>query len=298
MKIVLLNRDESSHFGGDVVQVRAYKKALEKLGHTVDYKHELDPDLRGYDEAWLHHINMGWTLRQWRKVKEASVPYKVIAIYYKKVYSDINHDQMSEILQGAVKVFCLSSAEKRELLEEFPDLTNVEVVNNGVDKDIFKDQGLVRRYVMTAGRYTAAKGQLRVIQACKELGIQSLCVGTKWDQNYLEECRAASSEGSIVLEGLTQEELSEWYNSAKVYVCASDDDRNNLCVLEAAACGCSILNSIFNRGHEWLGGIAIDPSVPEDLKSQIRVLYDAPIKDERDRVPSWDDVVKEILESK
>jgi glycosyltransferase involved in cell wall biosynthesis len=98
-----------------------------------------------------------------------------------------------------------------------------------------------------------------------------------------------------VLFSVSQTELAELYNQTKVYVCASTSERNNLCVLEAAQCGCDIINSTENRGKEWLlGTIAIDVTNPDILKQSILEAYNRDILPVYE-VPSWDDIIQLIL---
>jgi glycosyltransferase involved in cell wall biosynthesis len=293
VKIALLNRDEGSHLGGDAVQVRGYEAALKKLGHEVKYFHQLFPPINGYNLAILFHINFHWTIWHYQAVKARGYPYKVVAIYYKGVYSDTNHDMMYEILRNAKDVYCLSHAESDELREEFSEI-HPKVVNNGVDKELFRDKGLERKYVMTAGRYVDEKGHLRVVEACRELDLPALVVGPDWDKDYKKKCIEGANSKSMILGPVSQEEMSNYYNMSKVYVCASVDERNSLTTLEAASCGCGIVNSIYNRGKEWLSSFAIDIKDKEALKSAIKSVYHQPVKVAHE-VPSWDDIVKEIL---
>ena len=294
MKIALCNRDPRSHVGGDAIQVYAYIKALEGMGHEAKYFWELDPDLRGYDEAWLFHINFGWTLRQWRKVKEANLPYKVFAIYYPNIYSDINHEQMEEILKGAKQVYCLSTEEAGELSTEFPGHFP-EIVDNGVDKTIFKPQGekIEGNYLLSVGRVEESKGHIYMVELANKLGMDSFVIGPIWDNRYKN---TLMTMGATVLESISQEELAKYYRGAKCYICGSGGERNSLTVLEAAACGIPVLNSMHNRGKEWLSAPIITfkdlPSIVEMTKEAI-----ANPKDLSKEVPSWKDIVEQILKT-
>jgi glycosyltransferase involved in cell wall biosynthesis len=296
MKIALCNRDPSGHLGGDVIQVNAYIDALRELGHEATYCGTLYPDLRGYDEAWLFHINMGWTFRQWQKVCEAGIPYRVFAIYYPWVYSDINQDQMRTILNGAKAIYCLSTTEEAELKAEFPDV-HVTVINNGANKAIFNPEGekIEGDYLISVGRIEPAKGHAFAVDVARELGMDAYVIGPVWDGTYKAQMNL-SYDRAHILDPISQTELAKYYRGAKAYICGSAGERNSLTVLEAAACGVPVLNSMHNRGKEWLSAPIITfkdlPSIVEMTKEAI-----ANPKDLSKEVPSWKDIVEQILKT-
>jgi len=295
MKITLLNRNEADHQGGDMIQLREYEKVLKKLGHDVDYQWSLGPDLMGRDECWIFHCQMGWNYHQFQNVKRFNIPYRVFAIFYPGFYSDITPEGTREILEGAKAIYCLSEEEKKELLEEHPLFHDrIYIIPNGVDKNIFHDIDLDRQFVMTAGRYDQTKGHLELAELCKELNLPFITAGPVWNEDEIAGCRKLADENDIVLEGVSQQELNSLYNRAKVYVCASGSERNNLCVLEAAATGTSIVNSSSNRGNKWLSAPAVDPHNREDLKKAILEAYNNP-KNYQAEIVSWEKVINQIL---
>jgi glycosyltransferase involved in cell wall biosynthesis len=293
-KIALCNRDPSGHLGGDAIQVFAYRDALIKLGYEAEYIHVLDPDLIGYDEVWLFHANMGWTVRQWYKTTQANLPYKVFAIFYPGVYSDTNHDLMNQIMYGAQVVYCLSSEEKREVLEEFPDLTNIKVINNGVNKDIFKKDGekIEGNYLLSVGRIAGGKGQAKVVELAKEMNKDVYIIGPVWDWPMVD--RMKQYEKAKILTEIPQEELAKYYRGASAYICTSESERNSLTVLEAAACGVPVVNSIHNRGSEWLSAPVVDPADMQALIDATELEIQMK-KDRSSEVPSWEEIVTQIL---
>lgn len=298
MRITLLNRKEEDHLGGDMIQLREYEKVLKKLGHVVDYQWGLKPDLSKTDEVFMFHCQFGWNNRQYQEIKRVGIPYRVFAIFYPGVYSDNDVFTVKAILEGAKAIYCLSEKEKNEMISEVELSQNaidkIDIIPNGVDKNIFYDERLERKYVMTAGRYDKTKGHLLVAKICKELGLPFITVGPVWDREEKDSCSRSATGDCIISEEVSQRDLNILYNKAKVYVCASGSERNNLCVLEAAATGASIVNSTLNRGYIWLDAPAINPYNRESLKEEILRSYNNP-KDYSSEIVSWDKVIKLIL---
>lgn len=273
MKILLCNRDERGHVGGDMILLRNYQKSLQKMGYEADYMSNLHINTKMYDMVWLFHINFGWVKHQWKSAVDHGTPYCVFSIFYPGLYSDTDHDTMEKILYGAKMVFCSSKEEEMLLLQEFPKALTV-VIDNGVDKEVFKNrnpENKVERDFVMAASARGGKGEKRIEKACQELGLPF---------KYFQ--------------GLSQEELAHVYSIAKVYVCGSDSERNNLMVLEAAACGTTVVDSVHNMAYPLHDFLVANPLDHEDLKEKIKQAWDNPT-DMSDRVRSWDDVVREIL---
>lgn len=301
MKIALCNRDEAEWIGGDMIQLRAYKKELEKMGHHADYILGNAPDLSNYDEAWLFNLNFQWTFRQARAAKAAGVPYRLFPIFYPKIRHGISTEEMEEVLQDAKAIYALSDGERREIGEEFPLLAekDIRVIDNGVDPEVFNKKGAKpvrrRRGVVSAGRYMEHKGHLLVMRACKEMGLPCMTIGEPTDPGYYAACKAMSREFMTFVGGpVTQEYLADIFREARLVVCGSDSERNNLVVLEAAACGAEVLDSVHNRAQAMHGFPAADPLRAGQLEEAIKRAYSSP-QDRSSAVKAWDEVVRGIL---
>ncbi|MHB8483456.1 MAG: glycosyltransferase [Nitrospiria bacterium] len=265
-----------------MVQLRSYQKALIEMGHQADYNNgklnvKYNVQQVGYDEIWLFHANMGWTKFQYDSIKELKIPYRLFAIYYPGLYSDTSHAEMKEMIDGAKAVYCLSEAEKKEFTAEFPE-REVIVIPNGVDTKIFNPYGpsvsAPKDFVMSAGRFDESKGFVRIIEACKELNIPVMIAGMKWNNSYRDLLRKMWN-GAWIGDDIPQEVLASYYRSSKVYVCASQSERNNLCILEAHACGSNVITCPGNRGNEWLGNTPIvDPNDKNAMKEAILNAYE------------------------
>ena len=295
MKVLLLNRAEDSHRGGDAIHLRAYQRALKELGHIADYKPELNPDANGYDVAVLWHLNFGWTRYQWNAINRSHTPYYVVAIYYPGIYSDTDHETMQKIVDGAIRVITLSPKEDEELKKEFPN-ARTQILSNGVAKSIFNPSGPRfdrLPFIMSAGRYTSSKGLMVVSHIAKQLGLPVVIAGMTWDPDYMDAILKDNPRAELLL-NLNQEELAKYYRSCGLYVCASLDDRDNLTVLEAAACGVPVIDSVYNRGSSRGWFVTVDPKDEKALMDNIQDMFGKK-DDHSNLVPDWKVIVQQML---
>jgi glycosyltransferase involved in cell wall biosynthesis len=303
-KIAICNRNPADHYGGDLVQVWGYQEALRKLGYQVDYHWELFPNLNGYSYAILTHANLGWTDRQVQSVWAANIPYTVVAVWYPNLYSDTTQERVKELINRANKIVCFSKEESQEMITELElsqaTQDKIVIVPNGVDKSIFnkdKKPGEERLpmsdFVMSAGRCDRLKQFHLVIEACKKLNLPVVIAASKWEQSYRDELKAIWNK-AIVLDQLDQVELAKWYRSSKVYVCASQGERDNLGILEAAACGSSVVNTIHNRGKTNLSAPSVEPQDSTELELAIMEAYLHP-KDYSSEVRNWSEIVQNVI---
>jgi len=298
MKITIFNRDNAGHKGGDMMHCMAYVKAFKEQGHDVEYSHAMYNVPAG-DMNFLFHINFGWSWNQYRSLIQLNKQYSIIAIFYPHEF-DVDKSRMREMMDGAKDVFCLSEVEKKELIDftNYQYSSKIKVIPNGVDKLIFTPEGprFEEPYVISAGRIECGKGHLNVIQACKKFNIPVKIVGARVDHAYYEERKNAYDKVEVI-DWVGQETLAKYYRSAKVIVCASDSDRNNLTLLEGLACGCRGVSSPGNRGNEWLPGIRIaEPSNIDELAASIKLEYDGiDCKPYEFKIYSWDEIAKMIL---
>ena len=305
MRILIQNRTyKGSHFGGDQVQTEAYVQALRELGHIADYSPVMfNVPMQNYDVAWVMHINFGWTMNQINSIRSQGKPYYLFAIYYPTII-ETSISQMRDMLLGSVFTFCLSNAERNEMIRNLSltekEQEKVKIIPNGVDKSIFFPKNEVQKeYLMTAGRYEGGKGHLRVIEIASDLNVPVLTCGTKNDMNYFNQCANYPFDKKRLLGLLNPLELADAYRKAKVYVCASGSERNNLCLLEAAACGCQLVSTTGNRGNEWYGDklITCNADDREDMKNAVYKSWNSNIMF-TDTVKDWKDVVQMVLDTK
>lgn len=302
MNIALCNRPETWP-GGDMVQLRGYQKALQKLGHKADYlPHPIQS--KSYDEAWIFHMNFWWALNHAIAASKLSIPYKLFALYYPNLDGSISMTDMQWMIDNATDVYCLSVEEAYQLKKSGLDVNNNKfpIIDNGVDKDIFYSSSNFRDGVISVGRFLADKGHHRVIEACKKLGFPLTIAGFKCDDIYEDFCKALAEKHDVdIWSNLTQEQLALMYNQSKVIVCASSSERNNLAILEGAACGATTVDSINNMAYAHHQSFGLEkgfyvtvPSSQVDLVEKIKLAWDNP-RDCSAYIKDWSDIVKDIL---
>lgn len=298
MKILVHNRDPKLWVGGDVVQVENTIRALRELGHEVDFVHNTFVDVRKYDLVHVFHVNFFWTTPLMQECALKGIPYILSAVYFDRQY-DNSFAVMSKLIFKARRVIALSQTEKQEMLDRFHcDPNHIVVIPNGVDKSIFYESNVNcgtqsnREGVISVGRLSdRAKGAEFVINACYKAGIPLVYVGKSDESIFSWDLKKKCSH----VERVEQEELAKMYNRHKVYVCSSLSERQTLGVLEAKACGCNIVDSVFNRGNDLLpSSEVVDPrnegALIKAIDRQMKSFY------QPDPVPSWIDVAKKIVE--
>lgn len=292
MKVLVCNRDPSLWVGGDAIQVENTINALIKLGHEVDFTSDNFKDPRPYDLVHVFHVNFFWTTPMMQECRLKKVPYILSAIYYDKEY-DNTFGTMSKLLYMANKVIALSNKEKQEMIDRFSlPSEHIEIIPNGVDKSIFSDAQMIQRDgVVAVGRLSdRVKGAEYVINACYDLKVPITYVGMSKDDDFSNDLKNKCDH----IEYLDQKHLAQLYRQSKVYVCSSLSERQSLGVLEAKACGCNIVDSVFNRGADLLtSSVIVNPLDSEALKKAIR--HQLLSRKQADIVPSWDDVAKMII---
>jgi teichuronic acid biosynthesis glycosyltransferase TuaC len=178
--------------------------------------------------------------------------------------SDISHfmmikairPKMIKALMNAHKIICVSNMMKQELHDIFNiPLDNITVIGNGVSKHIFKitDCDIRQKYALTTphiicsvGGLIARKNHALAINAMQFLPNHSLLiVGTGEEHNALkQQINALNLQKKVFLLGAKpQEELAEIYSNSDLFLlCSLSEGRPNV-VLEALACGTSVLTS-------------------------------------------------------
>lgn len=298
MKVLWLNRDHRLWVGGDAVQVDNTIKELEKLGVDCELTWFPMKDFTDYDLVHVMHLNFLQSKTMCRRLIDQNKPYIISAVFYPKVI-DATFEEMREMVDRSVATIALSEPERKEIIELTgcnPD--KVVVIPNGVDKSIFKmldDDGskpLLKR-VVSVGRMVQDKGMDLVASACYRLGLRFTHVGEVYDNEY---CREVLDICSEHFGNLRQAQLAFLHNTSTVYVCSSLSERQSLGVLEAAACGLRIVDSIHNRGNALLpNSIIVDPKDNHALDEAIMKQWNAtgPNPD-MSAVPSWGDVAVKI----
>jgi len=291
MRVLFFNRDPSLWQGGDMVQMDNTMNALRKLGVECSFEYVV-PSLVAYDAVHIMHINFDWTKAIAEQCLKDHKPYFISAIFYPFEYA-LTFKEMERYINLSSGVICLSEAEKKELIGQThcnPEL--VHVIPNGVDTALFTRGRVEGKRAITLARVSPEKGLIYAAKACKALNIPYVIAGEIKSDVYAQ---ALKEQGAVLLGKLDEHQVVEELHNSSIYICTSTSERQSLGVLEAAACGLPVVDSIFNRGSSLLpSSEVVNPFSERELNSAIQKQWLAPTN--IDEVPSWDDVGQKVLE--
>jgi len=138
----------------------------------------------------------------------------------------------------------------------------------GIDEQLFKPGNNNRQrqpdLVLCVARIEGIKNQLNLIKALNNTRYRLLLIGEAApnQQRYYEECRALAASNVSFIGHLSQEELVNYYQQAKVHVLPSWYESCGLASMEAAAMGCTIVATRNGFAESYLGNDAFycDPA--------------------------------------
>jgi len=196
-------------------------------------------------------------------------------------------------IQRADKILTVSEYSKREIESYYKDAKGkVKVVSLGVDDSFRVLSREKKEYILYVGSLNARKNFTGVIKAFLSLGqddVKLIIVGNFSSNFTLDEkaqsvLQEAKKHSSIEFRSrVSNDELVELYNEAKLFVFPSFYEGFGLPVLEAMACGTPVITSNLSSLPE-VGGDAVlycDPYSVEDIRQKIeQVLSDATLQEQ------------------
>lgn len=282
MKVCLLNRNPTTHAGGDLIMLARLGAALQKLGVecTNLYGDWRAADLLDYDITVIYHCNLTWSRDNWQKARKSGVPFVVLPIFYPTDQLGMRYEDMYQMFSDAQAVVPLSFKEAREITTLTGFSGPFHIIPHGTEERFHwpqNKQGLTDRAFVMCANARGQKGEERVEKACRRLGLPF---------KYVQQ--------------VPHEELHLVYWQAKVFVHSSPDDRMSLTVGEALCSGCRVISSIYDRGNEWFPGLkACNPQSDEELYEWIGMAWRSEQWDwrpnERAREMTWERAAKQWL---
>lgn len=263
MRVAFLNRQRSTHPGGDLTQIDATMQALTAGGIECEYAPEgwSHDWLRTFDLAHVFHLNFSWSTYNWTRCVEARVPYVLTPIFYPSTDLGADANTMRCGLYHASYVTPNSHREYEELIAtlaiqpvETFDYPAALPIPNGTDRvfaGLPTSEG--RRGVICVTPREGDKNTSVVAEVCHQLGLPYRCV------TGIE----------------SRDELARVYRSALVFVNPSTSERMSLTTGEALVAGCRVIDTVHNRGNSWYGDglVRVDPRDVSILRAQIDVAY-------------------------
>jgi len=212
------------------------------------------------------------------------MPSRVGRIYYRAM--------MNACSRMAVQIITDSEHSRNEIVRYLPaGPDKIDVIYPGVDPrfhpvtdavqlaDVRSRFGIDREYILCVGIYKPRKnhaGLLRAIQRCLANGMQAqLVIAGPMAEGEAVLRRLATELGvaeHVVFTGFVNDaDLCALYSAARVCICPSLYEGFGFTVLEAMACGASVVCSRATSLPEVAGKAALyfDPHNPEEMASQL-----------------------------
>lgn len=285
MRVLHFNRDHSKWIGGDAVQVENTMQALQRCGVDCSYSCDPNVDLTSYDLVHIYHLTYPWGAAMALRCRGEGKPYIMSAIYYPQ-----GGHVLTEIVDNSKVTIALSQVEKDEMVQILGcNPEKIIVISNGIDHTIFYPVN-VGEGVVNTGQIIETKGVLLLAQACARLGLPYTHIGQFHGDAYGQECMPLIGKH---YQDLTPQQVADVLRTCKLYVCPSLGERQSLGVLEGAACGLPVVDSVFNRGSGLLpSSIVVNPLSAQELDCAIMTKYAT--SRNIDSVPSWDDIGAQV----
>jgi|SRR5580765_1397347 len=280
MKVCFLNRNPTTHPGGDLIMLECLMTALQRLGvECTNLYGEWSPEsLHQFDVIHIQHCNLTWSKDNWWKTLASHRPYVVLPIFYPTDALGMNYGEMRSMFENSSAVVPLSFAEAREITQLTGYSGPFHAIPHGTEERFHCGHHPAdkREFVMCANA-RGDKGEGIVARVCQRLGLPFKYV-----------------------KGIPHSQLHYVYRQAKVFVHSSPDDRMSLTVGEALCSDCRVISSSRDRGNEWFPSIVeCDPEDESELESAIYSAWHYPEwswrPNESARTITWDRAARQWL---
>lgn len=302
-----------AYVGGGEVQVLRVSQELARIGLTV-----LDHMVETSSPDVVHFFGLHPRLYAplSRAYTRKNVPYFVTPIFYpvaagfrrqtwqwaQQRFGVGYYSSAPEFLSGASGVFPNTTAEANYLRTWFSTVKVDRVIPNAVDTEWLKAttaDDLVREvegeYVLNVARLEPRKNQLRLAQACREIGVPLVIAGdTSVDPEYARACEAVGDTtllGPVVAQS---PRLAALYDRAAAFALPSLCETPGIAALEAASAGVPVVVTSVGGAREYLGDLAHYVN-PKDVRSMVRAIEQAlraPRVHLPRALPTWNDVAQ------
>ncbi len=296
--------------GGDTVHAVRTAEELRSLGVETDISGDLAPDLSPYDAVHLFNTELVEpTFRHVLRARAAGLPVVLTPIYWRAPLEDESFDEvdranlrernavMRDIVFGLADALLPPTEVELEVIRAAftPLPRHVGIVPVGVDASYAEGEGErfcarhdlpLRGFVLCVGRLEERKNQLRLIDACADLGAPLVLVGAEYQDrmSYAAACRERARDvGADVrfLSYVDDAEVVDAYAAARVHALPSLWETIGLASLEAAVAGCAVVTTQNCGVGEYLGDLAVycDPESVDSIREAVATAFRAPPDD-------------------
>lgn len=258
------------------------KKHDYDLIHMFGYTHELAPFAKiakqyGYKLVWspiITSLTPAWKARLWG-ILDKYIPVST-------TYSNLKY-----LLEVTDVILPGSETELFYLNDSFGTKKDKnKILHYGIDKnianvsaDVFAQKYGIKNFVLMVGRISSHKGQIKVIQALENTGIDLVFSGypapyePEYCDNFFEECKKRSWVHYLKI--LPDDDLFAAYKAAKVHVLPSIYECPGFANLEAGMAGTNVVAVKNPDVYEYLGDEAYycNPNSIESIREEILAAY-------------------------
>lgn len=222
--------------------------------------------------------------------------FKVFPDSLKPNLLNIMNRNLSKWMKRANKVVVVSKHAASELHRFYPDITNVEIIHNGVDHTVYKPYDkeevhknnltykLLHPYFLYVGNIEPRKNMSRLLEAYKQLPssllqkFELVIVGGKGWKNdavlhQIDELNKSGRTVRLINTYVSDTELALLYNGATALLHPALYEGFGLTPLQAMACGTPVVVGNTSSLPEVAGtaGIYCNPENVKDIKNAIEV---------------------------
>lgn len=187
-----------------------------------------------------------------------------------------HRNSIKEILNRTAMVLPNSKLEYQQLIQSYAVPSRYATVPNGIDDSLFKPNPSCEKdplLVICAARIEGIKNQLNLIHALNDTSFRVMIIGAPAanQHHYFRLCKSMAAKNIIFLDHLSQEELVQYYQKAKVHILPSWFETCGLSTLEAAAMGCNVVITEKGFTREYFEDFAFycDPSSPDSIRQAV-----------------------------
>lgn len=256
MKVLFGNRDHTALSGGDSNKIEHYQRHLFDIGVTADYTSEVRyPDYNDYDIIHGFHLGHKFSHKFYLEAARLEKPFVLSPIHFPEQENPLvyRHD----MVDYASAIACLSDGELKSVQDIYVNDDGKKMVSdktyiipNGINPIYGTDGPKLKHpncpeedYVLCVGRIDGRKNQAKLAQACYELDIPLMLVGSAANAESVAQVQAIADiwEGLWWEPSAPAEKLVEAYRGAKVLACPSTLEMWPNVVAEGGLAGCNLV---------------------------------------------------------
>ncbi|HJS55816.1 MAG TPA: glycosyltransferase family 4 protein [Chitinophagaceae bacterium] len=184
---------------------------------------------------------------------------------------------IKKIISGSSILLPNSYHEYERLSKDYNMTKEYKVIPNAIDTSLFRgdpgNESKKENLVICVGRIEGRKNQLNLIKALNDTKFQLVIIGSPSvnQVEYYEKCKEIAAPNVLFVANIEQEQLIDYYKSAKVHVLPSWFETTGLSSLEAAAMGCNIVITDKGDTREYFDNFAYycDPASPKSIVAAV-----------------------------